>query len=188
MKRIKNTAILLFAKTKTIAKQIFAKTKKCIESIENVVTLLIILLLAKLKKSIKDTKKQIDETTTLGSFVSLLVFLALIIFFELVFEPTGLLYQVERIVCAVVLYFLIVKIRLTFLMKAGFNEKGINVLELYTEYKKDVYNLSIEERNLIVTEIIKQENSKHQKLVKREQSERIAIALIITSMFVLGVM
>ena len=55
------------------------------------------------------------------------------------------------------------------------------------EYKKEEYDFSKAEIPQVIALIVSQENSKHQKIIKREYAEWLAIALLIIGFFALGV-
>jgi len=146
------------------------------------------------KKPNKDNKKDSSNTSkkqfTKASAVELLSVVAIIlllIFVNNVFKVDGILYQTLRLLIAIFIYIFAIKVRLHFLISTNFNEKGVNILELFKEYKKVEYGLTADEVPKVIALIVEQENSKHQKVIRREYAERIAIALLIIGFFALGV-
>jgi len=141
----------------------------------------------KKEKVLKDaSKKQFTKASAI-ELLSVIVVILLLIFVNDAFKMDGLLYQTNRLLIAIFIYFFAIKVRLHFLMNTNFNEKGVNILELFSEYKKEEYGLSKAEIPQVIALIVQQENSKHQKVIRREYAERIAIALLIIGFFALGV-
>jgi len=140
----------------------------------------------------KALKEKIQKTTTISSFVCLLIVLFGILLIELLASPGGILYQIERGSVMVCLYFLFIKIDLVFNTKHSANQRGIVITERALELKslqdgKGMF-LPVNERISILELEVKQENSKHHKQVIREASKRIGVALILSAILVLGVL
>jgi hypothetical protein len=136
-------------------------------------------------------KKHFTKTSLKELLLVIAILIGLVIF-DNTANPSGILYQIIRILCAVFVYFLVIKVRLHFLISTDFNAEAISpkwiVKELKSEMQNGKYIYSASEVSAILQAETLIENSKHQKAVRREYAERIAIALIITAMFVLGVL
>lgn len=133
------------------------------------------------QKLITIFRSKIEVTTTASSFIALLVMLGSVILVEIVFKPIGLLFQIERIVCAFVLFFLAIKFRLIFLMKSKVNEKGIDVEKTFAGLR--LKGFTIAESATITNNIVMLENSKHHKIIIREAVNVLSLAIILISLF-----
>ena len=139
-----------------------------------------------LKITFEKNKKQFTKASAI-ELLSVVAIILLLIFVNNVFKIDGIMYQAVRLLIAIFIYIFAIKIRLHFLISTNFNEKGIDILQLYKEYSKSEYGFTPTEVAKVVTLIVEQENSKHQKIIRREYAERIAMALLIVGFFALGV-
>ena len=135
----------------------------------------------------KKLKSKVRKTTTISSFVSLIIMLGCLVLLELLFNLSGGLFQIWRVVICFVLLELTGKFICIFIERNSYNKQGIDVLDLYKELKTFEHNLSITERNKVAELMVLQRNSKEHKLVKRENNRYICIAIILGFLFVLGI-
>ena len=139
-----------------------------------------------MRETLKKLKTKIEANTTISSIVVLLVMLIYLAWFDKIVNPTGLVFEQLRVFNIILLWSFSTKMILTFFMKIPVNEKGMKVENRFAMLRSQGF--SIMETKCIVGNEIIQENSKHKKISNRESTVRISIAIILTGLWVLGVL